>query len=85
MRLRDSIPFVVVCRFRAPLRAMTDQLISLARTDLKRVAICQVFYFSASRITLIPTLRSLLKQPDKGIDGVLARSSRQYGYRHQRL
>ncbi|VEA29597.1 hydrogenase isoenzymes formation protein HypD [Salmonella enterica subsp. enterica] len=33
---------------------------------------CETSTFSASHITLIPTLRSLLEQPDNGIDAFLA-------------
>ncbi|XPE42635.1 hypothetical protein ACNKHV_17120 [Shigella flexneri] len=33
---------------------------------------CENFYFFCQHITSIPTLRSLLEQPDNGIDAFLA-------------
>ncbi|XPE48333.1 hydrogenase formation protein HypD [Shigella flexneri] len=38
----------------------------------RKPAMCQNFYFFCQHTTLIPTLRSLLEQPDNGIDAFLA-------------
>ena len=38
----------------------------------RKPAMCRIFTSSASTLTLIPTLRSLLEQPDNGIDAFLA-------------